>query len=142
MKRSIGLVLLCCWFGAVCAQQGLVIPEGAELALMDGEIDLCCLDVTVAGVLSGDGATIGKLRNLTIEPSGTLVAPNSEIRISGVLDNQGQVIGGSSIFRRVTDCINAALPIPALSAPALVLLLLLILALAKRGLRRYDRPQW
>jgi len=132
------LIAMCCWSASATAQQGLIIPEGAELALMDGEIDLCCVDLTIAGTVSGDGAIISKLRDLTIAPTGTLITPNSEIRISGVIANEGQVIGGPSIFRRVSDCITQALPIPAVSAPSLVLLLLLILALAKRGLRHRE----
>lgn len=126
------------WATSAQGQDGLIIPPGAELALMDGSIDLCCLDISVAGTLSGDGATIGKLDNLTVLPGGTLELPNSVVRLSGTVTNDGILIGGSRIFQRVADCLTQPLPIPLINLPSLLILLLLVVLLAKRHLHRYE----
>ena len=79
------------------AHADLVIPSGGSLALNVGSSDLGCTDLIVAGTLSVDSGSVTGIRNVTIQPGGSITVTGGTLSLSGDWSNAGSFAAGSGL---------------------------------------------
>lgn len=97
---------------APVAHGAIVVPVGGSISLAGGAIDLGCTDMTVAGDLLLNSASITNGRNVTIQvgasPDGSLDGGSGSITLAGNWSNSGTFIPGTSSVNFVENAGCAA----------------------------------
>jgi len=81
------------------ARADLVVPSGGQYMTGGGQTDLGGTDVIVAGTLFVAGGTLVNMRNLTIQPGGTIDGGSGVIELGGNWSNSGTFVAGTSTVR-------------------------------------------
>lgn len=79
------------------SQADLVIPSGGSYALNGGTTDLGCTDVVVAGTLQIDSGSMTGVRNVNIQPGGSVTVTTGTLSLSGDWSSAGSFAGGSGL---------------------------------------------
>jgi hypothetical protein len=82
---------------AAAVHADLVIPSGGSYALNGGSTDLGCTDLIVAGTLQVDSGSLTGIRNVAIQPGGSITATTGTLSLSGDWSNAGTFTGGNSL---------------------------------------------
>ena len=101
--RACALVVLTLGLVSV-ARADLLVASGGQYTTGGGQTDLACTDVVVAGTLFVASGSLVNVRNLTIQPGGTISGDSGLIQVGGNWNNSGTFTAGTSTVRFVDSC--------------------------------------
>lgn len=81
---------------ATTARADLVVPTSAQISLGPGIVDLSCTDLVVGGTLQVAGGSLKNIRNVTIQPGGSLDGGSGLIEVAGNWSNSGSFTPGTA----------------------------------------------
>ena len=88
------LVSLCLLLPAL-ARADLLVPSGGTVSLAGATMALGCTDIVVGGTLNLNTATVTGVRNVTIQPGGTVNGGSGSIAVTGNWSNTGSFVAGT-----------------------------------------------
>lgn len=77
------------------AEADLIVPANSSTTLSAGTLDLACTDLVVAGTLRVATGRVINVRNVSIQPGGTIVVGSGTIALGGNWSNSGTLAGGA-----------------------------------------------
>lgn len=103
--QALGAALFVSLFGAL-AHADFVVPAGGAIALNGGSTDLGCDDLVVAGAFSVSNGNVVGVRNIILQPGGSIEVTNGSITLSGDWTNAGSFAAGTGVvsFVEVPGC--------------------------------------
>lgn len=82
----------------------LSVGAGSTLDLGGATLDLGCGDLTIDGTFSAGTVGFTRVRDLTIDPTGTLHGDSATLEVTGDFDNAGTFHPGTGTVRLVDGC--------------------------------------
>lgn len=92
-ERLVALACACVF--ATAARADLIVPASAQLSLGSGVVDLSCTDLVVGGALQVASGSLRNIRNVTIQPGGSLNGGSGLIEVAGNWSNSGSFTPGT-----------------------------------------------
>ena len=84
--------------------QQLIVGTGASFDLGTGSLALGCADLVVAGTMSAGTTGLTQVRDVTIDPAGTLNGNAATLEVAGNWANTGSFNAGTSTVQMVDGC--------------------------------------
>lgn len=90
------LALACVCLFAPAARADLNVPANALVSLGPGVVDLSCTDLNVGGTLQVSSGSLRNIRNVTIQPGGSLDGGSGLIEVGGNWSDSGSFTPGTA----------------------------------------------
>ena len=99
IRARASLALILAFASLPVARADLIVAAGSQYDNGGAQTDLVCTDVLVAGTLLVSSGSLVNVRNLTIQPGGTIDGGSGVIQLGGSWSNGGAFSAGTSTVR-------------------------------------------